>query len=81
MANPNKAAVVPEERVDLFIEPGTKNDEPNVLISVNGVNYLLPRGKVSKVPKFVAYEFQRARRAKYVQAENAEALKPKQAPN
>ena len=39
------------------------NDEPNQLVSVNGVNYLLPRGKKSKVPPEVAYEFKRAQEA------------------
>lgn len=52
-----------QERVDLFVEKGYANDEPNQLISVNGVNYLLPKGKTSKVPKFVADEYYRSRRA------------------
>ena len=52
-----------EERVDLYVPKGYANDEPNQLISVNGVNYLLPKGKTSKVPKFVADEFHRARKA------------------
>ena len=49
--------------VDLFVEKGYANDEPNQLISVNGVNYLLPKGKTSKVPKFVADEYYRSRKA------------------
>lgn len=59
-----EAPVVPaDERVDLFVEKGYANDEPNQLISVNGVNYLLPKGKTSKVPKFVADEYYRSRKA------------------
>lgn len=52
-----------EERVDLFVPKGYANDEPNMMISVNGVNYLLPRGKTSKVPKHIAEEFYRAQKA------------------
>lgn len=61
----NEAApeVPADARVDLYVEKGYANDEPNQLISVNGVNYLLPKGKTSKVPKFVADEYYRSRRA------------------
>ena len=59
-----KENVVPEEeRVDLPVPKGYANDEPNLLISVNGVNYLLPKGKTSKVPKFIADEFYRSQKA------------------
>lgn len=54
----------PEEvYVDLFIPKGYANDEPNQLIAVNGVNYLLPKGKTSKVPKYVADEFHLSQKA------------------
>lgn len=62
-AEPDAPAVPDAERVDLFVEKGYANDEPNQLISVNGVNYLLPKGKTSKVPKFVADEYYRSRKA------------------
>ena len=52
-----------DDRVDLFVEKGYANDEPYVIISINGVNYQLPRGKISKVPKFVADEYYRSRKA------------------
>lgn len=50
--------------VDLTIPRGSSVDEPNVIISVNGKNYVLPKGKTSKVPAFVKYEYDRANRAK-----------------
>ncbi len=50
--------------VDLFIPRGSSVDEPNVVVSVNGKNYVLPKGKTSKVPVFVKYEYDRALRAK-----------------
>lgn len=51
-------------RVDLFIPRGSSVDEPNVTVSVNGKNYVLPKGKTSRVPDFVKYEYDRAQRAK-----------------
>lgn len=58
MATTNK-----EERVDLFIPKGLANDEPNVFISVNGKNFILPRGKTSSVPTCVKYEYERSIKA------------------
>ena len=50
--------------VELFIPRGPSVDEPNVVISVNGKNYVLPKGKTSEVPEFVKYEYDRSMRAK-----------------
>lgn len=52
-----------EELEEISIPRGYANDEPNLLVSVNGVNYLLPKGKKSKVPKYVADEIRRSWRA------------------
>lgn len=52
-----------EERVEIFIPKGYANEDPNYLVGVNGVNYLLPRGKKSMVPVCVAQEVERARKA------------------
>ena len=52
------------KKVDLFIPRGSSVDEPNVIISVNGKNYVLPKGKTSQVPDFVKYEYERSVRAK-----------------
>lgn len=51
------------ELVDLFIPRGSSVDEPNKIISVNGKNWVLPKGKTSKVPAFVKYEYDRSQRA------------------
>ena len=58
-----KTAKAADNRVDIFIPRGYANDEPNLLVSVNGKNYLLPKGKTSTVPPEVAYEIERSRRA------------------
>ena len=52
-----------EKRVTVFIPRGASNEDPNLFVSVNGVNFLLPRGKESSVPACVAYEIQRANKA------------------
>lgn len=51
------------KRVEIYVPRGRSNEDPNLLISVNGVNYLVPRGKKSMVPDFVAYEYSRAMEA------------------
>ena len=58
-----EAAKKDDGRVDLFIPRGGANEEPNLMIGFNGKNYLLPRGKTSRVPKYVAEEYYRSQRA------------------
>ena len=53
----------PNRPVEIFIERGYANDEPNLFVSVNGKNYLLPKGDTSIVPAYVADEINRSRRA------------------
>ena len=52
-----------DQRVDVFIPKGYGNEEPNLFVAVNGVNYLLPRGRTSLVPPAVAYELERSQKA------------------
>ena len=49
-----------EKRVKISVPRGASNEDPNLFISVNGVNYLLPRGKDSLVPRQVAAEYHRS---------------------
>ena len=76
--NENKASktveAVKENRVEVFVPKGYANDDPNFFVSVNGVNYLLPRGKKSLVPDFVAAEVERAKRAAEKQDEKMEQM-------
>ena len=75
MANDeNKAPKATDNRVEVFIPKGYANDDPNFLVSVNGVNYVLPRGKKSLVPDFVAYEVERSKRAEEKRDENMEQM-------
>lgn len=61
-------------REDIFIPRGPKNDDPNLFVSVNGKNYLLPRGQKSRVPHEVADEIHRAWEAEEIRTRNEEKL-------
>ena len=69
------AEPVDDGREDIFIPRGPKNDDPNLFVSVNGKNYLLPRGKKSRVPKAVADEIERSGRAADIFYENVDGMK------
>lgn len=62
------------ERIQVRIPRGYSAEEPNLFISVNGKNYLLPRGKTSLVPQEVAWELERSRRAQERLDRTVEAL-------
>jgi len=62
------------EKAEIFVPKGYAGDEPNVFVSVGGVNYLLPRGKASTVPKAVADELHRAWAAQAYLDEKVEKL-------
>ena len=49
--------------VELFVPRGAVNDDPNLFVGINGVNYLIPRGKTSSVPDFVKAEYDRSIKA------------------
>ena len=67
-------ATTNEKRVDLYIPKGAANDEPNHWIGVNGVGYLLPRGKTSKVPPHVKAEYDRSVAAQNKMDEHVDEL-------
>ena len=52
-----------DKRVEVFIPRGGERADPNLFGGINGVNYLLPRGKKSMVPAAVAEEIARSDRA------------------
>lgn len=60
------ATAAKEERVELFVPRGSNGEDPNEIIGLNGVLYVLPKGKTSMVPAAVAAEYHRAQRAKAV---------------
>ena len=77
MATTTTTTTNKEEKVELYIEPGYDKDDPNEFISVNGINYVLPKGETSMVPPWVKAEYERSRKAKSAQRKNASALRDK----
>ena len=65
---------VNDERVEIYIPRGAANDDPNLFVSVNAVNYLLPRGKTSMVPRHIADEVKRALAAQEAQDRRVEQM-------
>ena len=63
-----------EGYVELFVPKGYANDEPNHVIGINGVNYVLPRGKTSLVPKHVADEFHRSQKAQEIMDKHVDEM-------
>ena len=51
-------------RVEVSIPRGPERGDPNVFVGINGLSYLLPRGKKSRVPVCVAEELARSERAR-----------------
>ncbi len=62
-----------DKRVAIHIPRGGDREDPNMFVGINGVNYLIPRGKKSEVPKEVAAEIERATKAKDLYYETVEA--------
>jgi predicted aconitase with swiveling domain len=62
------------DKVDIHIPKAVANDDPNLFVSVNGKNFILPKGKTSRVPAYVAEEIKRSFEAESIQDENAEKL-------
>lgn len=78
MASPKNEKTNEVERVRIFVPRDNSNEDQNLFIGVNGVNYILPRGQYSEVPKFVADEYNRSLEAEAVQSAriNAKKIKP-----
>lgn len=53
-----------QERIEVSIPRAGDREDPNLFVGVNGINYLLPRGKKSLVPACVAAEIERAEHAR-----------------
>lgn len=63
-----------DNRVPVFIPKGNANDDPNLFVSVNGENFLLPRGKESLVPPHIKAEIERSRKAEAAMDEHIDQM-------
>lgn len=55
------------ELVDVTPAAPRAGEDPNYHIAINGKTWLLPKGKTSKVPKYVAMAYEQAEAAKGTQ--------------
>ena len=53
-----------EKRVEVSVPRGAEREDPNLFVGINGMSYLLPKGKKSSVPAEVAQEIARSERAR-----------------
>ena len=67
--------------VDMFVDRDPSDDNPNVVIGFNGKNYVMPRGEVSRVPKYIKDEYERSKRAQYKADKTVAELKGIKAAN
>ena len=74
MATNETNATKTAKLVEVYIPKGAANDDPNLFVGHNGVNYILPRGKTSKVPAAVAAEIKRSTKAQEKQDENIDKM-------
>ena len=74
MSEEKQTATKKEKYVDLYIPKGYANEEPNLIIGINGKLYVLPRGEVSKGPPAVKDEFDRSQRASSLFDKKSEKL-------
>lgn len=63
-----------EKRVKLYIPRGASNEDPNLFISINGVNYILPKGQESLVLPAVKAEYERSQRAQQAGDRNKDQM-------
>ena len=64
----------PDPRVEVSVPRGAEREDPNLFVAINGVSYLLPKGKKSSVPRAVAEEIARSERARDRLDETMDAL-------
>ena len=67
------------DRVTVTLPRAHKNEERDLLVSINGKAYIVPKGETSEVPPEVAEEIERADRAE-IRRYKLEAEMQKKAP-
>ena len=61
-------------RVEVAVPRGGEREDPNLFVGINGLNYLLPKGKKSSVPQEVAAEIARSEKARDVLDQTMDSL-------
>ena len=61
--------------VELFVDRDPSDENPNMVIIINGKTWVMPRGESSKVPRYVYDEYQRAKKAQYKADKTAASMR------
>ena len=69
---------VKEGRVTVTVPRARKGEAEDLFVCLNGVNYLIPKGKAVQVPPEVAAEIERAQAAEEAYHDAAEELQNRQ---
>ena len=67
-----------EGRVTVTVPRARKGEAEDLFVCLNGVNYLIPKGKAVQVPPEVAAEIERAQAAEEAYHDAAEELQNRQ---
>ena len=65
------------DRVTITLPRARAGEPQDMLVGINGNNYLIPRGKPCEVPVEVAEEIERARRAEDYMYDQSEVMEAK----
>lgn len=68
------------DKVKITLPRARKGEAESLFVGINGVNYLVPKGKAVEVPKAVADEIRRSQAAEDMGFAAAEALMAKAQP-
>lgn len=61
-------------RVNVTLPRARRGEIPEQFVGINGVNYVIPKGKAVEVPDFVAAEIKRAQAAAEFMEDEKEAM-------
>lgn len=64
--SPWKELIAVDGRVKMSVLRGNEREDPNLFVGINGINYLLPKGRTSNIPIAVHDELYRASRAREI---------------
>lgn len=70
----NEKTTNKDDRVEVFVPKGAANDDPNLFVSINGENFLIPKGEVSLVPPYIKAAIERSHSAQAFQEKRSNAL-------
>ena len=69
------------DMVELFVDRDPSDENPDIVIGINGKNWVMPRGETSVVPRYVTDEYRRSVAAQYKADKTAKEMRGIKASN